>query len=110
MKSKRSLEGYLMIDNRHAPPVDLATAAAFERATGHQVVGAGLRGLFEAAILTCSHCQRGLVENPQRTRPRNWCSRCDKYICDTCVSSDCRPLRALMDEARRKELPLITLT
>jgi hypothetical protein len=45
--SKRAHEGYLMRDHR-----------------------AGGGALFEAPVITCSHCQRGVIVNPGRTRER----------------------------------------
>ena len=80
MFSKRSLEGYMMVDHR---------------ASGG--------GLSELAIATCSHCQRGIVRNPDRTRSRHYCPKCDHYICDQCnivrvVTGECKPFRQRMDE------------
>ena len=43
-------------------------------------------GLFEAATTTCSHCQRIVVLNPDRTRERGYCRKCVHYICDECVT------------------------
>lgn len=61
MKSKRSHEGYLLIDNRCA--------------------GEGYK---ELPTLTCSHCSVIMVVNPLRTRERGYCRKCDHYICDAC--------------------------
>lgn len=73
MFSKRSLEGELIIDHRVGDGVP------------------GLPRLFERAIATCSHCQAGVVMNPQRTRSRAWCHTCDRYICDTCEALRAAP-------------------
>ena len=59
--------------------------------------------LFEADTLTCSHCQRQLIRNPERTRARAYCPKCDKYICDACealrvTTGVCRPLKSLMED------------
>lgn len=96
MKSKRSLEGYLLVDNRHAPGPSIAEIARFERLHG-PVAGAGA-SFFESATLTCAHCHAQIVLNPDRSRARNYCSKCDKYVCDhpSCVV-ECRPLTVLMD-------------
>lgn len=110
MKSKRSLEGYLLIENRHGP---VLTEEQIFRDTGRRgVVGAGVRGTFEAPTLTCSHCNTQIVVNPGRTRDREYCRKCDHYVCDECslqlkLSGECRPLRPMMDEARTKERRLI---
>ena len=54
-------EGYLSIDHR-----------------------AVSKGHFESATSTCSHCQRVVILNPDRTRPRHYCPQCDNYLCDEC--------------------------
>ena len=97
IKSKRSLEGALLIDNRHAPPPDPLQIAAFERLHG-PVIGAGVTGVYESATLTCAHCHAIIVLNPARTRPRHYCPKCDAYVCDApvCVL-ECRPLNAVFD-------------
>lgn len=61
MKSKRSCEGYMLADHR------ACGGARVERAT-----------------YTCGHCQRVVVLNPQRTRERAYCGKCDRRICDGC--------------------------
>lgn len=78
MKSKRSHEGYLMVDNRNSPGLpDAVTIAA-----GRPLTAAN--GLFEAPTYTCSHCQYVVVMNPNRQRERAYCSKCDHYLCDGC--------------------------
>lgn len=78
MSSKRSKEGYLMIDHRATEPVSDEVMMA------HGLpVGAG-KGLFETPTYTCSHCQYVVVMNPLRTREREYCRGCDSYICDGC--------------------------
>lgn len=61
-------ESYFSIDHRAAP------------AHG---VPAGM--LFESGCVTCRHCQTLVVLNPLRERPRNYCRKCDSYICDGCA-------------------------
>ena len=78
MNSKRSKEGYLMIDHRATEGVSDATMVA-----SGLPVGSG-RGLFETPTYTCSHCQYVVVMNPARTREREYCRGCDSYICDGC--------------------------
>lgn len=97
MLSKRSQEGYLLIDNRHAPAVSLAAA----RASGKEVVGAGVNGVFESALITCAHCHRTVVLNPQRDRPRGYCRRCDHYVCDSPgCNAGCLPMKTILDVAQ----------
>ena len=84
MKSKRSQEGYFLLENRHGPAHTLEQAAEFKKQTGQDLIGAGNRGVFESATITCSHCHRTVVLNPQRDRERGYCPKCDHYICDAC--------------------------
>jgi hypothetical protein len=85
MRSKRSLEGYLLVDNR--------------------AVGGGM---MESATITCSHCQRVVVLNPGRTRGRGYCPKCDSYVCDECEADRvahgfrCLPMAQVFDETERK--------
>jgi hypothetical protein len=76
--SKRSKEGYLMIDHRATEGV-----ADEIMVKDGLPVGAG-RGLFETPTYTCSHCMHVVVMNPLRTRDREYCRGCDSYICDGC--------------------------
>jgi hypothetical protein len=75
-QSKRSQEGYFLLDHRESPGL---TDAHVQKAA--LPPGAG-RGIFEAPQITCSHCQKGVVINPLRNRDRNYCAKCDHYICD----------------------------
>lgn len=65
--------------------------------------GAG-KGLFEAPVITCVHCQKQLIVNPKRTRERPCCRACDDYICDDCafamkISGVHRNFQQVMDDA-----------
>ncbi len=94
MRSKRRHEGWLLIDNRHAPGVTLAQARVF----GEPVAGAGAGGAFESATVTCAHCHAVVVLNPQRTRARGYCRCCDHYVCDKPeCSAGCLPLNRVFD-------------
>jgi hypothetical protein len=94
MNSKRSQEGWLLIDNRHGPAVSPEAA----RASGKDVIGAGVNGVFESALITCAHCQRTVILNPQRDRPRGYCRNCDHYICDSpSCNAACTPMKKLLD-------------
>jgi hypothetical protein len=78
--SKRSLEGYLLLDNR---------------------LSGG--GVIEVPTLTCSHCQRQVIVNPGRTREREYCATCDHYICDECgaakkAGAGCKTMAQVFDE------------
>lgn len=75
MSSLARHEGYLLIDNR----------------------GAG-EGFTESATITCCHCQRTFVKNPQRVRPRGYCAKCNAYVCDLCDGRECNPFWKMLDE------------
>lgn len=93
MHSKRSQEGWFFSDTRHAPAVRPEDVPK-----GMSVVGAGFNGVFESALITCSHCHRTVILNPQRDRPRGYCSKCDHYICDSpACNAGCVPLKMLLD-------------
>lgn len=82
MRTKRSHEGYLLIDHR-----------------------ATHEGTFESATITCAHCHRIVVLNPQRTRERGYCSRCDHYICDSPECNlECNPLKKVLDTIQEQAL------
>jgi len=103
MKTKRSHEGYLMIDHRAGDGISQEIA----RKTGAVAVPGG--SLFESAVITCSHCQRGVILNPDRSRSRGYCPKCDHYICDACetvrvATGVCRPFKQIMDEVQNAAL------
>lgn len=108
MLSKRSQEGYLLIDHSDSP--GLSERDGFDP----RIYGGGKK--FEAAIYQCKHCQQGIVKNPLRQRARNYCRKCDRYICDQCelervVSGfECRTFDKVIDAALTavaKNRPLI---
>lgn len=68
MKSKRSLEGWIMIDHSASPGTEKIPE----------------RQRYEAGTLTCSHCHAQMLVNPLRMRERAYCRKCDRYICDQC--------------------------
>lgn len=79
MNWQRKKEGYLMIDHRASPGI----SEDFARANpGFRPVPEGR--LFESATSTCSHCKRVIVLNPDRTRARGYCPKCNHYVCDRC--------------------------
>jgi len=79
--SKRSQEGYLLVDHRFSPglPEDVAKAAGYDP----KLCGEGK--MFEGPSLTCDHCKVVVFKNPLRTRARERCEKCDHYICDFCA-------------------------
>lgn len=99
MISKKRHEGYLLIDHRNSPGVSAEFIA--QAGLGTPVVGPGQT--LEAATISCSHCQGMVILNPLRTRPRNWCYKCDHYICDNPgCNVDCVPMAKILDETQNK--------
>lgn len=100
MRSLASLEGYVLIDNRNndGVPDEIVVAQGLP-------LGAG-RGIFEEACYTCSHCERQVVKNRERTRPRGFCAKCNHVICDECDARyhasghKCIPFKAFAEEVR----------
>jgi len=102
MTSKRSHEGYLLLDNRAGPGV----SDEFSQKAGLPP-GAG-KNLFECATITCSHCQQVLIVNPLRNRERAYCPKCDHYICDRCGAlralngGQCKTFRQIIEETQEQ--------
>lgn len=101
--SKRENDGYVLIDHRDSPGFTLDQARAAGRSRIAPFVGAGKR--LEAATITCAHwpCGRVVVINPDRVRQRNYCPKCDHYICDWCEAERvrtgiCKPFKKGAEE------------
>lgn len=97
--SKRSLEGTLVLDHRDSPGLSEREAAQ-ARLPGMPV---GRGSFFESPTISCSHCQAIVVLNPDRTRSRGYCPKCDAYVCDLCEAERvrtgvCRPFKQVIDE------------
>lgn len=80
MRSKRSNAGELVIDHRCSPGITPEFAAA--NGLSGPVVGAGKT--YETGLKNCRHCGNDVLLHPMRQREREWCMRCDAYICDNC--------------------------
>lgn len=98
MRTLASLEGEYTIDNR-------GTDGLSEEV----VIAVGLpakaaKGLYEEACYTCSHCEKIVVKNRERTRPRGFCKKCNHVICDGCEAQyvasghECKPYKAMVEE------------
>ncbi len=104
--SKRSIEGYLLIDHRAGAGVDSGLA----QSVGPEAIAVRPGGVFESATITCSHCQRQVVLNPDRTRERGYCPKCDRYVCDGCEAlrvmsgGACKTFKQIMDEVQNAAL------
>lgn len=98
--AKHSLKdgsGYLIIDHTDSPglrPEDIPARLK----TTTPVVGAGQK--YEVDIQFCAHCGSQIILNPKRTRPREFCVKCNHYVCDNpiCIK-ECAPLKKLLDKA-----------
>lgn len=100
--SKRSLEGYLEIDNTNSPGISLELAARSHSGSKAVIPQEANRRL-QAITKKCSHCPAIVVLNPDRTRARGYCPKCDGFVCDACETSRvltgvCRPWRQQIDE------------
>jgi hypothetical protein len=97
MRTKRTHEGYLLIDHRAGDGFSddvMADAVAVKGGT-----------LFESSTITCSHCQKIVIINPDRSRSRGYCPGCDHYICDECelvrvTTLTCTPFKKIRDAAQ----------
>lgn len=107
MRSQRSKEGYLLIDHRNSPGVPLEMILASGKFAPDVAAGAA-GAVFESATITCSHCQVVVILNPDRGRPRNFCAKCDHYVCDKpgCVTQ-CIPMNQVFDEIQNQAFHLI---
>lgn len=94
--SKRSQEGYILVDHTNSPGItaeDLLTVPEPKRSELQPMLG-----LYESPTLRCAHCGGMVVINPQRTRARNYCSKCDHYVCDLSICiKECTPFIKTVD-------------
>lgn len=85
MFTQRGREGWLMIDNRAAGT-----------------------GMTEMATATCCHAPCGgrvVILNPDRTRPRGFCRKCNHYVCDNpACSFECMPIEKVFDTLQERAL------
>jgi hypothetical protein len=83
-----SKEGHLLVDHRASPGLDPEIA----RRMGYEPEFCREGKLYEQATLTCCHCTTIMIKNPERTRPRENCPKCDhSYLCDYCYAASQRP-------------------
>jgi hypothetical protein len=100
MPSLKQHAGYLQIDHRDSPGL---TPADVAHVPGSIPVAGG--SLLERDVLTCSHCQRGVILEPLRTRDRGYCPKCNHFVCDSCDTSRvktgaCVPMKQVLDVAQ----------
>lgn len=107
MSSKRRHEGYLLIDHRDSPGVPHEILAA----TGKVWPQVSKGQTFESATVTCAHCNTIVILNPNRTRERGYCQKCDQYVCDNPgCSQDCRSFVKLLDNLQEQAFHNLPLT
>lgn len=100
LKSLRRGAGYLQIDHTNSPGISADDVARLPF-PGAVVAPGGT--VTERDIKQCSHCQRGIVLEPLRTRERGYCPRCNHYVCDQCEAirvktGECVPFPAVLDK------------
>ena len=104
--SKRSLEGYLLIDHRAGDGL----SCDLVQKSGLDTMPLRLGSVFESATLTCSHCQRQVILRPDRSRERGYCPKCDHFVCDRCEvirianGGACRTFKQVMDDLEKAVL------
>jgi hypothetical protein len=103
MRSLRSYEGYLLIDNRNNEGVPGGLAHA---SNPDLPVSFG-RGVFEAPTITCSHCGSVVIINPNRQRERSFCAKCNHYLCDGCgvilaQTKECTPWLKVIEKVQER--------
>lgn len=96
---KRQKEGYLLIDHKDSPgvPEELIRAAIAAGKPAAPAVRSGQT--YESATITCCHCNRVVILNPDRKRARGYCAKCDHYVCDLpACNLECNPFQRLLDD------------
>jgi hypothetical protein len=101
MRSKRDQTGEILIDHTFSPGITEDWANEVGLPDFVPVVGPGKR--FETGVKACGHCGADVILNPQRTREREWCMGCDRYICDACgyqkkLGRSCKTLQQTLEE------------
>lgn len=87
MSSLKRFDGYLRVDHRASPGLPAPLAERLGISPQHAREG----GMMECATMTCAHCATVVIPNPDRTRERGYCSKCDRYICDQCKAATLMP-------------------
>ncbi len=105
--SKRRQEGYLLIDHRESPGVP----ESMVHVDGKYFPPALKGKTFECATVTCAHCNVVVFLNPNRTRARGYCQKCDAYVCDQAgCALECRSFVKLLDTLQEQAFQSLTLT
>ena len=86
--SERSDEGIIYLDHREGPGLTDEFIHETNKLFPHGMAlpyGAG-KGLFEAATITCGHCQRGALIDTKRREGPGRCPNCFRRLCKLCNS------------------------
>lgn len=91
--------GYLIIDHTSSPGI---REDEIPNELKGKVIATPEGTISERDVQFCTHCQRSIILNPLRERPRGYCPKCDHYICDSCYaiygkSFECVPFKKLLD-------------
>lgn len=70
-------EGFVEIDNHDNPVIPATLDVPLVQANS----------TFESGTKGCCGCQRLVLLRPEREKPRNYCRKCDSYLCDDCALS-----------------------
>lgn len=96
MRQKSYQEGVMLIDHTNSPglPDNLISIPGLPRR-----ISAPAGKKIELKIATCSHCNIGIILNPDRVRPRGHCVKCHHYICDKPgCNVECVPLVKVLED------------
>ena len=97
----------MLIDHRESPGVP----ESLTHVDGKYFPHVGKSTTFESATVTCAHCNTVVILNPNRTRERGYCPKCDAYVCDNPgCSTDCRSFIKLLDVMQEQAFKSLTLT
>ncbi len=96
-RSQRAREGYLQIDHTNSPGLNPEEVRRVNAQSGKdfKFVPEGMN--YESATRVCCHCGVPVVLNPDRSRPRGYCHKCDAYHCDKIECQDCIPFKKIMN-------------
>ena len=66
----------------------------------------------EYDTMTCAHCNSVVVLNEKRIRPREWCAKCNAYVCDDKkCATECYSMQRCLDlVAANPEIPALPRT
>jgi hypothetical protein len=104
MSSLRSTEGYLWMTHKYSPgvPDELMVKGGYPAGAAHPDT------IFESATFTCADCERVVIMNPDRSRARGYCPKCNHYLCDDCETvrvksgGECRNFKLRVDRFLQK--------